>query len=72
MFDSLTRYYYTEVGQLKKVKSEKYEEELFYDKVNNRTRKIVNGNEELYKYDNTNILMKFIKNGQETDFKWEA
>ena len=28
MFDSLTRYYYTEVGQLRKVKSEKYEEEL--------------------------------------------
>ena len=25
MFDRLKRYYYTEVGQLKKVKSEKYE-----------------------------------------------
>ncbi len=71
MFDSLTRYYYTEVGQLKKVKSEKYEEELFYDKANNRTRRIVNGNEERYKYDNRNRLMKFTKNGQETDFKWD-
>ena len=71
MFDSLTRYFYTEIGQLRKVKSENYEEELFYDKANNRTRRIVNGVEELYSYDNRNRLTKFTKNGQETKFKWD-
>lgn len=71
MFDNLTRYFYTEIGQLRKVKSEDYEEELFYDKANNRTKRIVNGAEELYIYDNRNRLIKFIKNGQETNFKWD-
>ncbi len=61
MFDNLTRYYYTEVSQLRKVKSENYEEELFYDKANNRTKRIVNGAEELYSYDNRNRFTKFTK-----------
>ena len=71
MFDNLTRYYYTEIGQLRKVKSENYKEELFYDKANNRTRRIVNGVEELYSYNNRNRLTKFTKDNKTTDFKWD-
>ncbi|WP_250278723.1 EndoU domain-containing protein [[Clostridium] colinum] len=71
MFDSLTRYFYTEIGQLKKVKSEKYEEELFYDKSGNRTSRIVNGNKEFYNYDNRNRLIKLTKENKTIDFKWD-
>ncbi|WP_250277174.1 RHS repeat domain-containing protein [[Clostridium] colinum] len=71
MFDSLTRYFYTEIGQLRKVKSESYEEELFYDKANNRTRRIVNGVEEIYAYDGRNRLTKFTKDNKTTNFKWD-
>ena len=75
-----TKYVYNENRQLSKViksqrkfleSEELYREELFYDKANNRTRRVVNGAEELYNYDNRNRLTKFTKNGQETSFKWD-
>ncbi len=75
-----TKYVYNENKQLSKVIKSKskfleskeiYREELFYDKANNRTRRIVNEAEELYNYNNRNRLTKFTKNGQETIFKWD-
>ncbi len=42
-----------------------------YDKANNRTKRIVNGAEELYSYDNRNRLTKFTKDNKTTDFKWD-
>ena len=50
---------------------EVYREELFYDKANNRTKRIVNGVEELYAYDNINRLTQFTKNNKTIDFKWD-
>ncbi len=75
---NFTRYVYNENKQLSKViksqrefleNKEVYREELFYDKTNNRTRRLVNGVEELYSYDNRNRLTKFTKNGKTTNFK---
>ena len=75
-----TKYYYNENKQLSKVKKlervlleskEVYSEELFYDKANNRIKRVVNGVEELYAYDNRNRLTHFTKNGQTTSFKWD-
>ena len=75
-----TRYVYNENKQLSKViksksefleSKEVYREELFYDKANNRTKRIVNGVEELYAYDNINRLTQFTKNNKTIDFKWD-
>ena len=78
--DISTRYVYNENKQLSKViKSERflleskefYREELFYDKANNRTKRVVNGVEELYAYDNRNRLTQFTKDNKTTSFKWD-
>ena len=75
------KYVYNENKQLSKVIKSKrefleskeiYKEELFYDKGNNRTRRRVNGEEELYAYDNRNRLTQFTKNNKTTDFKWDS
>ena len=65
------RYKYTPTGQLRHAKYLTYEEELFYDKAGNRTRRIVAGSEELYSYDARNRLTQFTKDGQATAFEWD-
>ena len=69
--DELMRYKYTPTGQLRHAKYLTYEEELFYDKAGNRTRRIVAGSEELYSYDARNRLTQFTKDGQTTAFEWD-
>ena len=46
-----TLYHYDPLNQLNKVEYPSYTEELFYDRAGNRTRRLVAGEEELYRYD---------------------
>ena len=48
-----------------------YSEELFYDRAGNRTRRLVAGEEELYRYDPRNRLMAYTKNGVTTMFQYD-
>ena len=48
-----------------------YSEELFYDKAGNRSRRLLDGAEELYQYDPRNRLMAYTKNGATTPFQYD-
>ena len=46
-------------------------EELFYDRAGNRTRRVQNGEEELYRYNSWNCLTEHTKGGVTKEYKYD-
>ena len=66
-----TRYTYDSMNRLAKVEYPDRKEELFYDKAGNRTKRVMNGMEELYRYDKRNRLTEYTKGGAAHAFSYD-
>ena len=66
-----TRYTYDSMNRLAKVEYPDRKEELFYDKAGNRTKRVMNGMEELYRYDKRNRLTEYTKGGTAHAFSYD-
>ena len=60
-----------QINQLQRVDYPAYSEELFYDKAGNRSRRLLDGEEELYQYDPRNRLMSLTRGGMTTPFQYD-
>ena len=69
--DGTTLYQYDALNQLQRVDYPAYSEELFYDKAGNRSRRLLDGEEELYQYDPRNRLMTLTRGGVTTPFQYD-
>ena len=65
------RYSFDSLNQLRKVEYPSYGEELFYDRVGNRTRRIADGVEEGYQYDAGNRLTALTRKGKRIPFRYD-
>jgi RHS repeat-associated protein len=64
-------YHYDSQNRLRMAEYPGHKEELFYDGAGNRTRRLINGREELYRYDKGNRLTERVVNGETERFAYD-